>query len=90
MPQPSEYDVLLEADEKAEEEKDEELLDDSTTDEYEYEEADDDEKAKEIEAKEKALEEELPPAYEDYERSVEIEKLCDKYALTSDIINRDE
>ena len=90
MPQPSEYDVLLEADEKAEEEKDEELLDDSTTDEYEYEEADDDEKAKEIEAKEKALEEELPPAYEDYERSVEIEKLCDKYALTSDIIKRDE
>ena len=92
MPQPSEFETLVDTEEKSEEErdKDDDLLDDNTTDEYEYDSEDDDEKAKAIEEKEKALEEEMPPSYEDYERSEEIEKLCDKYELTSDIIKRDE
>ncbi len=91
MPEPTEFDAIIDPDEVEKEiPEDDDVLSDSITDEYEYEVEDEDEKEREIEEREKALEEEIPEDRLDYEKSVELEKLADKYALTSDIIRRDE
>ena len=91
MPEPSEYDALIDPDEIENEDKmDDDILADDITDEYEYESEDEDEKEKALEEKEKQLEESIPEDYSDYERSAEIAKLSEKYELTSDIIKRDE
>ena len=91
MPEPTEYDSIIDPDEIENDEKpDDDILSDGITDEYEYDSEDDDEKERAIEEKEKQLEESIPEDYSDYERSSEIEKLAEKYALTNDIIKRDE
>ena len=91
MPEPGEYDSIIDPDEIENEEKmDDDVLSDDITDEYEYESEDEDEKERRIEEKEKELEESIPEYFSDYERSSEIAKLSEKYALTNDIIKRDE
>ena len=91
MPEPTEYDAIIDPDEIEHDEViDEDVLSDDVTDEYEYDSEDDDDKERRIEEKEKLLEEAIPEDNLDYERSAEIAKLADKYALTSDIIKRDE
>ena len=91
MPEPTEYDAIIDPDEIENEEKiDDDILSDDITDEYEYESEDEDECEKRIEEKEKLLEQSIPEDNPSYERSVEIEKLAEKYALTNEIIKRDE
>ncbi len=91
MPEPTEYDAIIDPEEIEDEEKiDDDVLSDDITDEYEYEAEDEDESEKRIEEKEKLLEESIPEDDINYERSAEIEKLKEKYALTSDIIRKDE
>ena len=91
MPEPSEYDAIIDPVEIEKDERiDDDLLDDRITDEYEYDSEDEDEKERLIEEKEKQLEESIPEDYPSFERSAEIGKLQEKYALTPDIIKRDE
>ena len=91
IPEPTEYDAIIDPDEIENEEKiDDDILSDDITDEYEYESEDEDECEKRIEEKEKLLEQSIPEDNPSYERSVEIEKLAEKYALTNEIIKRDE
>ncbi len=91
MPEPSEYDAIIDPVEIEKDERiDDDLLDDRITDEYEYDSEDEDERERLIEEKEKQLEESIPEDYPSFERSAEIGKLQEKYALTSDIIKRDE
>ncbi|MBO8435597.1 MAG: hypothetical protein IAA97_01270 [Spirochaetes bacterium] len=92
MPEADEYDAIIDPEEIENEEKiiDDDVLSDDITDEYEYEAEDEDEKEKRLEEKEKELEKSIPEDFSDYERSAEIEKLVDKYALTNDIIKREE
>ena len=91
MPEPDEYDALIDPDEIEYDDKiDEDVLSDDITDEYEYDNIDEDEKEKVIEEKEKELENTIPEDFSDYERSMEIAKLSEKYELTSNIIKRDE
>ena len=89
MPVKSEFDEIIDPEDETPAEINDDDIPDGTTDEYEYDPLDDDEKEREIEEKEKALEEDIPPEYPDYGRSAEIEKLCDKYALTPEIIEKD-
>ena len=91
MPEADEYDAIIDPDEIENDDKiiDDDVLSDEITDEYEYDE-DEDEREKRIEEKEKELEESIPEDFSDYERSTVIERLADKYALTSEIIKRDE
>ena len=65
-------------------------VDDDISDEYEYDSEDDDEKARVLEEKERRLDEELLPSEDHVPAVPDIEKLREKYELTSDIIRRDE
>ena len=65
-------------------------VDDDISDEYEYDSEDDDEKARALEEKERKLDEELLPSEDHVPIVPDIEKLKEKYELTSDIIRRDE